>query len=215
MRWNWKKKSGACLNSGYDLEANLFYLPCLPPVSWWVAVKNSTKVVLEACEHYSKGSWRNRYMLAGPNGAQLLSIPLLKGKHQQKPIREVRISYEVAWQRQHWRTICTAYGNAPYFEHYADEIRVFYEKEFEFLWDYNGAWLSFLSKKWRWEVPWQTTGAYTSADQWLSGNDYRHHWPSPVFKPYPQVFSDRYGFQSDLSSLDLLFCCGNKSSDFL
>jgi hypothetical protein len=170
---------------------------------------------LEVYEHYTKGSWRNRYRIAGPNGPQLLSIPLLKGKHQQKPIREVRISYEQAWQRRHWRSICTAYGNAPYFPHYVDEIRPFYEKRFDFLFDYNEHWLHLLAKKWKWPLFWQYTNAYVPQGQWTGGGDYRTGWPVAESATYPQVFSDRHGFLPDLSALDLLFCCGNRSLDFV
>ena len=131
--------------SNYQIiKLSNYHIAYLPPVSWCSAFWNASQVVIEACEHYQKGSLRNRAYLAGPNGIQRLSIPLLKGKHQQTPIREVRISYHEQWQRQHWRTISTAYGNAPYFEHYAGELHRFYEKEYEFLFDYNLELLKFV-----------------------------------------------------------------------
>ncbi|MBK6995246.1 MAG: WbqC family protein [Lewinellaceae bacterium] len=86
----------------------------LPSIAWCSAVWQEKLVALDAAEHYQKGSLRNRCHIAGPNGPQRLSIPLIKGKHQQTPIRGVRISYEIPWQRQHWRTIKTVYGNAPF-----------------------------------------------------------------------------------------------------
>ena len=123
----------------------------LPPISWCAAFWHATKVEIETSEHYQKGSLRNRAQVAGPNGVQRLSIPLVKGKHQQTPIREVRISYEEAWQRQHWRTIQTAYGNAPYFEHYAEALLPFYTQRYAFLFDYNFALMEFvLIKKMGW-----------------------------------------------------------------
>ncbi len=116
----------------------------LPSISWCVAFWNAEHVQLEACEHYQKGSLRNRAYIAGPNGLQLLSIPLLKGKHQQTPIREVRTANHEPWQRQHWRSIKTAYGNAPYFEHYADELAAYYEKPIQFLFDFNKDLIEFI-----------------------------------------------------------------------
>jgi hypothetical protein len=109
----------------------------LPPISWCSAFWKAEVVALVNNENYQKGSFRNRAHIAGPNGMQRLSIPLVKGKHQQTPIRAVRISYEIDWQRQHWRSICTAYGNAPYFEHYVDELRSFYQQRHTFLFDFN------------------------------------------------------------------------------
>jgi hypothetical protein len=197
------------------LQNNVFYLPYIPPVSWFSAVRASSGVVLEACENYHKGSWRNRCAIAGPNGMQLMSVPLLKGKHQQKPIREVRISYEMPWQRQHWRSIKTAYGNAPFFEHYADDLRPFFEKQPSFLFDLNLEWLHFFCTKWKWPLQTTFTEQYYPAGQWPEGHDYRAELPAVAARPYPQVFADRHPFLPDLSALDLLLCCGNHALEFI
>ena len=69
----------------------LLELPYLPPVSWMALAWQSKTLWLEACENYQKGSYRNRCHIAGPNGIQRLSVPLEKGKHQQTPIRQVRM----------------------------------------------------------------------------------------------------------------------------
>lgn len=196
----------------------LFYWP---PVSWQSLAAISEGLLLEACENFQKGSYRNRCHIAGPNGLQRLSIPLQKGKHQQTPIREVRIANEEPWQRAHWRSIRTAYGNAPYFEHYAAEVAPFFEKNYAFLFDLNLDIVQFLLKKSRWFGSIQLTEVFqkpgsepqdqgvfdargliapntpTSADLFV-----------PI--PYPQVFSERHGFLPDLSALDVLFCCGGK-----
>ena len=200
---------------------SLFYLP---PVSWCLAAWGTDVVRLEACENYQKGSLRNRCFIAGPNGVQRLSIPLVKGKHQQTPVREVRIAYDEPWQRQHWRTICTAYGNAPFFEHYTDELAVFYERRFEFLFDFNFSLLTHifqkkLGRKGQFELtetwlPPATPVAETDLRQAFSGE--QHEWPA-WFIPtrYAQVFAERSGFTPNLSVLDLLFCCGKHAGDLL
>ncbi|MFT6000059.1 MAG: hypothetical protein ACI81P_002519, partial [Neolewinella sp.] len=64
-----------------------------PPAHWFVTAGQCGAWYTEAHENYQKGGWRNRCQIAGPNGVQLLSIPLEKGKHQKKPIQEVRISH--------------------------------------------------------------------------------------------------------------------------
>ncbi len=196
----------------------------LPPVSWCAAAWNSEEVYIEACENYQKGSPRNRCHIAGPNGVQRLSIPLLKGKHQQTPVREVRIAYDEPWQRQHWRTIKTAYGNAPFFEHYADAIAPFYERRYEFLFDYNFDLLIFiLQKKLGWKGSFALTQEWLPPEKWKSATDLREafsgepsgwpDWFSPI--RYPQVFEERQGFLPNLSVLDLLFCCGKMSGEVL
>ena len=196
----------------------------LPPVSWCAAVWNKEVVYLEACENYQKGSLRNRFYIAGPNGIQRLSIPLVKGKHQQTPIREVRIAYDEQWQQQHWRTIRTAYGNAPFFEHYADELVQFYERHYTFLFDYNLDLLLFvLQKKLGWKGRLEMTQEWLPADEWASGIDLRQAfkgepdkfpmWFHPI--RYPQVFEERNGFLPNLSVLDLVFCCGKHGGEVL
>lgn len=196
----------------------------LPPVSWCAAAWNSKRIFLEACENYQKGSLRNRCHIAGPNGVQRLSIPLLKGKHQQTPLREVRIAYDERWQRQHWRTIKTAYSNAPFFEHYAGDLAPFYERRYAFLFDYNLDLLTFiLQKKLDWQGRVILTQAWLPTEKWGPVADLREAFSGKPgerpewFRPlrYPQVFEERGGFLPNLSVLDLLFCCGKMGGEVL
>ncbi len=198
----------------------VFYFP---PVSWLSVLWQAGEVTLEACENYQKGSLRNRCYLAGPNGVQRLSTPLETGKHQQKPVREVRIAYDEPWPRQHWRSIRTAYGNAPFFEHYADELRPFFEKRFDFLFDLNLEILHFLLRKFGWPGTLQFSTQYVAPGQLPAEGDFRRvfsgdldslpPWFQPV--PYSQVFTERHGFVANLSALDLLFCCGKQAGEVL
>ena len=101
----------------------------LAPVQYYSKFLKHSKVVIEQMEHYSKGSFRNRCVIAMAGGLQSLSIPLVKGKNQQTDIREVRIDYSQNWQQLHWRTVQTAYGSAPFFDYYKATIMQFYEKK--------------------------------------------------------------------------------------
>ena len=196
----------------------------LPSIAWCAVVWQQETVALDAAEHYQKGGLRNRCHIAGPNGPHRLSIPLAKGKHQQTPIREVRIAYEDPWQRQHWRSIQSAYGSAPYFEHYADELRSFYEQRWEFLFDYTLDFQTFiLKKKLGWSGQFALQQDYFLKGIWTQGADLRNQisggmneypdWFSP--SRYPQVFEARTGFLPNLSILDLLFCCGKTGREVL
>lgn len=191
-------------------------LAYLPPVSWMALVWTQPVVWLEACENFQKGSYRNRCHIAGPNGLQRLSIPLQKGKHQQTPIREVRIAYNEPWQQVHWRSIRTAYGNAPFFEYYAADLEPFYQKHYAFLFDFNLELLYFLFQKLGWTGETRFTEAYGPSafrDAVSPGGTPPPDWFTPA--PYAQVFTERHGFLADLSVVDLLFCCGKMGRDII
>jgi len=194
---------------------SIFSLQYLPPVSWFVAVAKVSEAHLEQHEHYVKGSYRNRCYIAAVNGAQRLTIPLRKGKNQQQPIREVRIAYDEPWQIQHWRAICSAYGNSPFFEHYAALFEPYFlAKKYELLWDWNYDLLKLSLKILKLKTPIVLTEKYEEQTEHLL--DFRHEFtpkhtaPYAAYAPvkYPQVFEDRLGFLPDLSILDLIFCAG-------
>lgn len=195
--------------------APIFETQYLPSVAWCAAAWPFPEIALESQESYVKGSFRNRCHIAGPNGLQRLSIPLLKGKHQQLPIREVRISYLEEWQRQHWRSIKTAYGSAPYFEHYAAELEAFYSQKTLLLFDWNLSLIRWCMAKLGWKGSILMTKNYLHPNASAGQHDFRGvvapgASPPDWFFParYGQVFQERHGFLENLSVLDLIFCCG-------
>ena len=115
----------------------LIELQYLPPIAYFTLLAKHNTVIIEAYEHYTKGSYRNRCHIAGANGIQRLSIPLQKGKNRQQPIQEVCIVYDEPWQAQHWQSIRSAYGNAPFYEYYADSLAPFFYKKYDHLWQLN------------------------------------------------------------------------------
>lgn len=187
-------------------------LPYWPPAAWLALTWRPITITLEAHEHYQKGTYRNRCHLGTANGVQRLSIPLASGKHQQLPIREVRIAHHEHWQRQHWRAICSAYGNAPYFAHYAPEIEAFYQTPTPYLFDFNWTILTWLCKKMRHPATFVFSQQY--ALEAVESDARNVILPDAAVPdtlhllPYPQHFQDRFGFRPNLSALDVLLCCG-------
>ncbi len=191
----------------------LHYLGSLPYYSKFLL---HPTVWIEQHEHYRKGSFRNRCLLATANGVLALSIPLLKGKHQQAPIRNVAIDNRTDWQVQHWRSIKTAYGNSPFFDYYAEELQTLYQQPYTYLFDFCFAAQKLVLQLLSFPSAVELTTTYaTTPTQCL---DFRHqllpknysHYQDSYYTPlsYPQVFEDRQGFLPNLSILDLLFCTG-------
>ncbi|MEM9528389.1 MAG: WbqC family protein, partial [Bacteroidota bacterium] len=161
---------------------------------WWI----------EANENYQKGGWRNRCKIAGPNGPQTLTVPLEKGKHQRKPIQEVRISYRQDWWREHEQTIRTAYGRSPYFEFYAEDLFSIGRSRPVTLWELNQQLLETLLQLLQFPVSPTLSEEFIPSDQ----SGFLRPKELPVLPPYQQVFTDRFGYQPGLSVLDALFCLG-------
>ncbi len=190
----------------------------LPPISYFIAVHQSSDFCLEACENYVKQSYRNRCKIAGANGMETLSIPVESENGNKISIRDVRISGQDHWQQKHWRAIVSAYRNSPFFEYYEDDFRPFYEKKYEFLWDYNLELLTLIFELLEWDVQIHFTNVFEHNR--LEINDLRseiHPKKEPVFlaKAYYQVFGLKNGFQADLSVIDLLFNLGNEAEVIL
>ena len=122
------------MNSSRPILIELHYFPC---VQYFSKFFLPAQLILEQQENYVKRSYRNRMHIATANGLLRLSIPLEKGKNQQLNIKKVKISYQENWQKKHWTAICSAYGNAPFFDYYIDDFRPLFEERSIFLFEHN------------------------------------------------------------------------------
>ncbi|HLP19351.1 MAG TPA: WbqC family protein [Chitinophagales bacterium] len=187
----------------------VLYLPYLPNINWLQNFIKHQPVVIEQHENFVKSTFRNRCMIAGANGPQLLSVPLLGGRDHHQPYRNVRISNTGHWQKKHWQAIRSAYGSAPYYEYYADRFESFYLKEFEFLFDFNLELLGLLVKALKLNSQITLTESFETAVQ--NRADLRNVYYGTDIKYY-QVFAERNGFVPNLCALDLLFNQGPESN---
>lgn len=205
-------------------QAILLEAQYLPNVQYFSKLTKFPNLILEAHENYQKGSYRNRCHIAGANGLMRLSIPLRKGKNQQLSIRETEISYDEPWTSQHWHSIKSAYGNAPYFPYYQDEIEAFFQIRPTFLFEWNKSFLELLIDLLQLSVEISLSQGFTKTvtDGIL---DLRGHIHPKSHRqavdrnfqsvPYPQLFEERHGFLPNLSILDLLFCTGPQAILYL
>ena len=187
-------------------------------------------VYIEACENYQKQSYRNRCRFYAADGVQPLSFPIVhEGGTHKLPISEIKIDWSTPWLQQHQRAIISAYRTSAYFEYYQDELFAILESRPERLFDLNMALLKFFIEKTGLAVDLRVTKDY-SHDGTIDGakilcDDLREtiHPKRPntilkdlgLEKQYFQVFARKYGFQSDLSIMDLLFNEGPDSIVYL
>src|SRR5690606_10530865 len=94
-------------------------------------------ILIEQFEHFPKQTYRNRCSIQSPNGKLDLIVPVIKGSKNHTVVKDVRISYDFDWQRLHWMSLQTSYRSSAYFEFYEDELAPFYEKKWDYLFDYN------------------------------------------------------------------------------
>src|SRR5690349_5579602 len=99
----------------------LIELHYLPSVSYFSTLHGYVQIFVEKYEHYEKQTFRNRCSINTTTGRQDLIVPLT-GKHGKTLIKDIQIDYTQKWLNNHWRTIQSAYGKAPFFEYYADDL---------------------------------------------------------------------------------------------
>ncbi len=171
---------------------------------------------IEQNEHYQKRTFRNRLYILSPQGVAVLSVPLMKGKNAQLPMRAVQISYDENWPKNHMQALQSYYGKSPFFEYYVDGIRDILFARHSFLWDLNQALCSYVCSCLSIEAKIQYTDVYHTDytyDFRDSNSDNYVQMRSRTLDGlrYNQVFEDKKGFIPNLSILDLLFCCGPES----
>ena len=212
-----------------------------PPVSYFAAIAQEmtglisrrgdggslelspSVVYIEACENYQKQSYRNRCRFYAADGVQTLSCPILhEGGTHKIPIIELKLDYKKPWIQQHERAIMSAYRTSAYFEYYQDELFEILERKYEKLFDLNLALIRFFIEKIGLKVDLRLTDEYAIEPLMDDLRETIHpKRANPILrdmdleKPYFQVFSQKYGFQSDLSIMDLLFNEGPDSILYL
>jgi hypothetical protein len=194
----------------------MFYLP---PVAWLSALKNyGGSAIIEREEHFPKQTYRNRANVYSPDGVLTLVVPVVKGSKQHTKMKDVKISYDFDWQRLHWLSLQACYRRSAYFEFYEDDLAPFFEKRFDYLFDYSDQLLRFILKAAKLNVELKYTDSYEPAYDTLT--DLRATFNAkkePDFdqKSYLQVFDERHGFLKNLSIADLLFNQGPHTTNYL
>jgi len=110
------------------------YIPSIEYFAHWMQNGHMT---IERHEHFQKRSWRNKTAILGPDNPMLLTVPLQKGKHQQKMIDEVLISYDEPWPKIHFSGMKAAYGKTAFFNEIGSGLEEILFSETKSLWILN------------------------------------------------------------------------------
>lgn len=205
------------LNSNKSMAIVLVETQYLPSIALFATLSGATGVVIEKHENYVKQSYRNRCQLVDSSGRRDLIIPVVhvSGK---TPITSVKIDHSQKWVNNHWRAMQSAYGKAPYFEYYSDDLRDALYSKTPLLYDLNMRLLSMCLRALRFDMPVNETTCYEK----IVGNgvlDLRNALavknPSPMTRiftpvPYAQVFGS--SFVENASIIDLIFCVGPEAA---
>lgn len=204
------------MNTSYALFSTAYF----PPISYVAAMLDKPVVVVEQYETFPKQTYRNRAVVATANGLLPLSVPVIRTNGNHTYTKDMDICYNENWAAKHWRAIESAYNSSPYFLYYKDDVEAILNKKHRTLLELNMDILAFVFKKLKVAKDIMLSTDFVLAEDVATIEDYRNRF-SPKNKeiiqlpPYDQVFEDRYGFQQDLSILDLLFNMGPDSLGYL
>ena len=228
------------------------------PIQWYQKLNRYDECLIERHESFIKQTYRNRMIIPTTNGPLSLTIPT--NHNTSLAMKDIRISDHANWRHVHWNALLSAYGESPFFEYYQDDIRPFFEKKYEFLFDFNmettqkmielldihpkisiteeyvlseerrvkseeseerrtksEKFDSFANHKV------QSSNLKVQSKEVQSIVDFRDAirpkkpLPDAEFAPhrYYQVYEQKYGFQPNMSILDLLFNEGNEAIFYL
>ncbi|QTV05509.1 WbqC family protein [Faecalibacter bovis] len=185
------------------------------PINYFADIVKSEAIDLEVCENFQKQTYRSRTNILGANGKLSLTIPLVHdGKRSMK---DIKLSYDHNWQKEHFKSLRSAYLSSPYFEYYEDEIAKFYDEKETYLLDFNIKTIEFILSKLKVDTVVTKTESYQKLDEQF---DFRNKYsakkdPEVHFPEYVQVFDEKFGFTSGLSILDILFSQGPHAAIYL
>ena len=193
----------------------VFPIAYFGPIAYYRQLVSSKQFFIEQHETYVKQTIRNRTTIYSSNGSLDLSIPVKKVFGNKTITKDIQISYDEDWIKNHWKALESAYMHTPYFEHYGSEVFQLISSKETSLLKFN---LSILNSIIKWldlDVYFNCTESYSKN----VGEDFRtFNFNQPNVDDntsYYQVFSGNHGYIPNLSLLDLLFHEGPLARKYL
>ena len=213
----------------------------IPWKGYFDLIASVDEFVLYDQVQYTKNDWRNRNLIKTPTGLTWLTIPV--GTSLDRAISEVYLPRN-QWEKKHWKALEYNYSKSRYFRENADWISNLYlNNKLETLSELNKSFIikicDFLGIKTTISdsTNFRTSGnrveklieicRQTSADVYITGPSARKYLSEAMFQDsnirleyfsydnypnYEQLWGE---FAHNVSTLDLIFNCGEDSPDFL
>ena len=190
--------------------------PYFGPISCWKQIMNSN-ILWDVHQNYIKQTYRNRTFIHSANGLQILTVPVKHSKIKFSML-EAKIDNSIAWQKNHWRSIESAYSSSPFFEFYKDSLEKIYIKEYIYLTKFNFDLIKLILEWTDIEMKSELSKDYKIGYE--NSLDLRKNMENKKYScsenlKYRQVFSEKNGFLNDLSIIDLIFNEGPNSISYL
>ena len=202
----------------------LLSIAYFPPIQYFSKFF-AYNIVIEKYEHFIKQTYRNRTQILTSTGVHSLTVPVKKKNNT--IITDVLIDNTISWQRNHLRSLQTAYGNSPFFEYLIEDLIHIFTTKYDYLWDLNIATIDAIISILDLDVKINfSTDFFPPAEdefEKLPFKDFRY-----IIKPknppddlefvpneYRQVFAEKFAFIPNLSILDILFNTGPEAKSII
>ena len=194
-----------------------------PPILFFSEIFKAKNIVIDIHEYFIKQTLRNRAYICNAEGKMPLIVPVRHTGGKLTPVKDIMLSYDAGWQKNHWRSITSAYRNSPWFEFMEDDIAPFFTRKEKFLCDLNERIFNTLLRLCG------ITANVTKSEGYVKDypghhidlrnlSDIKYFEKVNLANPplqYNQVFTGRLGFTGGLSILDLLFNEGKNTLAYL
>jgi hypothetical protein len=214
----------------------------LPWLGFFEQMHRSDQFVLYDDVQFTRRDWRNRNRVRVQEGSVWLTVPVIQKNKYEQSLLETKIDNSTSWKRKHLETIRSHYSKTPFFDLHFPWCEKVFNSEWDFLLDLSLETIQYLKEQLKINTPLLRsselggTGDKTErlisickqlgATQYLSGESARNYISEKDFSDqdieleyqeyqhpeYPQRYE---GFVPFLSTIDLLFNCGDKSLEFL
>jgi hypothetical protein len=215
----------------------------IPWKGYFDIIASVDELVLYDDMQYTRRDWRNRNQIKTPQGLQWLSVPVrVKGRYHQS-IRDTEIDGD-DWAADHWKALEQNYRRAGHFATVAPLLRPLYlDTRYTHLSVLNRTLIEWVCGylriptrlSWSWDYPVDAGRserlaaicALAGATEYVSGpaaREYLDYEPFAArgisvrwfdysgYPPYRQLWGD---FVHEVTILDLLFNCGDRSASYM